>query len=177
MNNTTTFTLDTQFLLSKVTHRRPRPYKGGTEIKVTNLDAAREDIAAVIKQYNLQLKITAVDVQLRSVIVHPTITPLQQQLEKVWFANHYRKELIDQVFDFMNHIDIYSKRRDWIKVPDLNFLKCVEHLTDDIWVEEILNPSSTTNLEFDRIGALTKEIEAGVTFGFYERDGKLCWES
>lgn len=176
MNNTTTFTADTRFLLTKVAHRVPRPYKGGTEIRVTNLDAAREEINEVIKRYNLLLEVTSVDVQLRSVIVHPTITPLQIQLENVWMTNNYSKQLIDQVFYFMNNIDTEQKKKDWVKVPDLNFLKCVEHLTHDAWIEDIFKPSPF-NIEFDRIGNLTREIESGVTFAFYERDEKLCWES
>jgi len=94
------------------------------------------------------------------------INNLKEQLRSVWKSEGYDDETINQVFEFIDRETI-DGRGDWVKLPDLNFLYCVKHLTDSMWHESFEEP-------FYR--QLEKDIRSGVTFAFYIENGLLAWE-
>lgn len=60
-----------EILIKQITTKNVRPYKGGTELRVHNLDDSKNHIQRIITSQNLNLTITEVDPILCAVIVHP----------------------------------------------------------------------------------------------------------
>lgn len=60
-----------EILIKQITTKNVRPYKGGIELRVHNLDDSKNHIQRIITSQKLQLTITEVDPILCAVIVHP----------------------------------------------------------------------------------------------------------
>lgn len=60
-----------EILIKQITTKHTRPYKGGIELRVHNLDDSKYQIQRIIIAQNLSLIITEVDPILSAVIVHP----------------------------------------------------------------------------------------------------------
>lgn len=93
---------------------------------------------------------------------------LQVVLKYIWTANGYSEELINEVFRSMNTIEVSDELANWVKLPDFNFLQGVFEHTNARWHYIFQEKEANDRLQ--------KDIAAGVTFAFYEQDGKLCWE-
>lgn len=94
------------------------------------------------------------------------INELKQQLNQTWRSEGYSEGTINSVFEFIES-GVTHGSDDWVKVPDVNFLICVKHLTDSMWHNSFDEPF---------YNQLVKDIESGITFAFYIENGLLGWE-
>ena len=97
------------------------------------------------------------------------MTDLQKKLKERWGENGYPVEKIQEVFKFMDDVNEHDHSDNWVSVPSMHFLTCVNDLTHGslnyIFQED---GPALANLDYD--------IKTGVTFAFYEKEGVLAWE-
>lgn len=89
---------------------------------------------------------------------------LKIKLKSAWKKCGYSDKKIERVFESIED----TKSEVWTDVPDYEFLNCVKHLTHPELESYFTDPEYISNLKED--------INSGVTFAFYIKEGKLYWE-